>query len=182
MGQAVEEKESILNSVDEVLQKYNPYRENLVPILQRVQDRLGYLPALAMEKIASILDIPPVDVFGVATFYNQFRLNPPGENEFKVCLGTACYMVGGEIALNSLERRLGINEGETTEDKKFSLERVACVGCCSMAPVVVINDSIEGYVTPTKVDGLLNSLGLEFGGEENEDEKEQRNKEGGQGA
>lgn len=181
MGQAVEEKESILNSVDEVLQKYNPYRENLVPILQRVQDKLGYLPTLAMEKIASILDIPPVDVFGVATFYNQFRLNPPGDNEFKVCMGTACYMVGGEIALDSLERRLGIKEGETTGDRKYSLERVACVGCCSMAPVVVINEDIEGYVTPTKVDGLLNSLVLEVGSESG-DKKEQGNKEGEQEA
>ncbi len=156
-----EEREVILSQVGEVLKDFRLSRESLIPVLQKVQEKLGYLPVLAMEKVAGDLGIPAVDVFGVASFYNQFRFNPPGENEIKVCMGTACYIAGGKIALDSFERRLEIKEGETTADRKYSLERVACVGCCTMAPVVVVNDKVEGHVTPTRVDGIL--LGLETG-------------------
>ena len=97
-----------------------------------------------MEIIAEAMDIPSVDVFGLTTFYNQFRLNPPGKHQIKICMGTACYMVGGRIALESFERHLKIGEGETTSDRKYSLETVACVGCCAIAPVVVVNEDIEG--------------------------------------
>ena len=159
MQQLVEgEKELITESVAEILKKHGKDRENLIPVLQEVQNRLGYLPGLAMEKIASEMDVPSVDIFGLATFYNQFRLNPPGKYQIKVCMGTACYMVGGQIALDSFERLLHIKEGETTSDRNFSLERVACVGCCSMAPVVVVNEVIEGKVTPTRADGLMLSF------------------------
>ncbi len=153
-----EEKDAVNEGVHEVLQTFGKERENLIPILQNVQEKLGFLPGPAMEKIAEHLEIPAVDVFGLATFYNQFRLNPPGENEIKVCLGTACYMVGGQITLESFERKLEIQEGETSEDRKYSLDRVACVGCCTMAPVVVVNEEVEGDVTPTRVDGIVNSL------------------------
>lgn len=135
-------------------------REDLIPLLQQVQKRLGYLPEAVLEEIAAVLQVLPVEVFGAATFYNHFRLHPPGENEIKVCLGTACYMVGGRVALESFARRLGIQEGEITPDGKFSLERVACVGCCAMAPVVVVNGRIEKHVTPTRVDGILLSFEL----------------------
>lgn len=152
------EREEIIKQVGEVMDKFQSDREKLLPVLQEVQGRLGYLPVLAMEKVAEAMVIPAVDVYGMATFYNQFRLNPPGENEIKVCMGTACYMVGGQIAMDSFQRRLEINEGETTTDRKYSLERVACVGCCTLAPVVVVNEMVEGHVTPTRVDGLLLSL------------------------
>ncbi len=141
--------------LEETLSQYKPKKENLIPILQQVQKGIGYLPRLAMEKIAEALEIPAVEVYGPATFYNQFRLHPPGDNEIEVCMGTACYMVGGVEAMESFERRLQIKEGETTPDRKFSLERVACVGCCTMAPVVVVNKNVEGHVTPTRVDGIL---------------------------
>ena len=108
----------------------------------------------------------------MATFYNQFRLHPPGKHQIKVCMGTACYMVGGKIALESFERRLQIKEGETTRDRKFSLERVACVGCCSMAPVVVVDEKIEQRVTPTRVDGIMLALAEESDAEKREEEKE----------
>jgi NADH-quinone oxidoreductase subunit E len=152
------EKENILEHVAEILGHWRADRENLIPVLQDVQDRLGYLPGVAMEKIAAAMDIPAVDVFGLATFYNQFRLNPPGDHQFQVCLGTACYMAGGKITMDSFKRRLNIGEGDTTPDRKFSLERVACVGCCSIAPVVVVDGMIEGKVTPTRVDGILLSF------------------------
>ncbi len=153
-----EEIKKIHEVVVKILHNYNHKRERLVPLLQEVQNKLGFLPGPAMEKIAEHFEIPAVDVYGLATFYNQFRLNPPGENEIKVCMGTACYMVGGQVALESFERRLDIKEGGTTPDRKFSIERVACVGCCSMAPVIVLNDQVEGHVTPTRVDGIVNSL------------------------
>lgn len=152
------EKEQILACVDEVLSANSKKRENLIPILQKVQAKLGYLPALAMEKIAENTNVPAADVYGLATFYNQFRLNPPGKHQVKVCLGTACYMVGGDITLESFERRMEIKEGETSLDRLYSLERVACVGCCTMAPVVVVDDQVEGKVTPTRVDGIMLAL------------------------
>ncbi len=170
------EREVIIEHVDEILKNYGGHRENLIPILQEVQDKLGYLPGLAMEKIAKAIDIPSVDVFSLATFYNQFRLNPPGKHQIKVCMGTACYMVGGQIALDSFERRLNIKEGETTSDRNFSLERVACVGCCSIAPVVVVDDNIEGKVTPTRVDGLM--LSFETTDQEQKEEKQKCEEEG----
>ncbi|MDO9535798.1 MAG: NAD(P)H-dependent oxidoreductase subunit E [Bacillota bacterium] len=170
------EKEIIIEHVAEILGGWRADRENLIPILQDVQDRLGYLPGVAMEKIATAMDIPAVDVFGLATFYNQFRLNPPGDHQFKVCMGTACYMVGGNIAMDSFKRRLSIGEGDTTPDRKFSLERVVCVGCCSIAPVVVVDDMIEGKVTPTRVDGIL--LAFEDKHQKKDDNKGNQGQEG----
>jgi NADH-quinone oxidoreductase subunit E len=152
------EKEQILACVGEVLNNNNKNRENLIPVLQKVQSKLGYLPALAMEKIAEGLSVPAADVYGLVTFYNQFRLNPPGKHQVKVCMGTACYMVGGNITLESFERRMEIKENETSPDRLYSLERVACVGCCTMAPVVVVDDEVEGKVTPTRVDGIMLAL------------------------
>ena len=170
------EREEILASVKEVLNESSPKRENLIPVLQKMQARLGYLPALAMEKIAEGLNVPAADVFGLATFYNQFRLKPPGKYQVKVCMGTACYMVGGVIALESFERRMNIKEGETSPDRLYSLERVACVGCCTLAPVVVVNEEVEGKVTPTRVDGIM----LTFD-EKSEEGKEVEKEEGEEG-
>ncbi len=152
------EMEQVLACVGEVLNNNSKTRENLIPVLQKVQSKLGYLPALAMEKIAEGLDVPAADVYGLVTFYNQFRLNPPGKHQVKVCMGTACYMVGGNITLESFERRMEIKENETSPDRLYSLERVACVGCCTMAPVVVVDDEVEGKVTPTRVDGIMLAL------------------------
>ena len=152
------EKEQIIACVKEVLKEKEKTTENLIPILQNVQARLGYLPALAMEMIAAGLAVSAADVYGLATFYNQFRLSPPGKHQVKVCLGTACYMVGGKIALESFERRMEIKEGETSLDRLYSLERVACVGCCTMAPVVVVDEVVEGKATPTRVDGIMLAL------------------------
>ena len=173
------EREAIIKHVDEILKNYRNDRENLIPILQEAQERLGYLPGLAMETISKEINVPAVDAFSLATFYNQFRLNPPGKHQIKVCMGTACYMVGGQIALESFERRLNIKEGETTPDRNFSLERVACVGCCSIAPVVVVDEVIEGKVTPTRVDGLMLSLETEIAREQKEAEATEKRQEKG---
>jgi len=144
-----------------ILNRFSGKKGNLIPILQKVQGRLGYLPREAMIEIARFLGIPEIDVYSVVTFYNQFRLNPPGKHSIKVCLGTACHMKGGYITLDAWKRRLGIDPRQTTPDREFDLDTVACVGCCVMAPVTVVDDKPQGKVEPTRVDGILLSFNLE---------------------
>jgi NADH-quinone oxidoreductase subunit E len=149
------EKVEVRQKTRRALNQFSKKRENLIPILQKVQAELGYLPREVMMEIGEFLGIPEMDVYGVVTFYNQFRLNPPGKHSVRVCLGTACHMKGGYIALDAWKRRLGIEAGETTPDREFDLDTVACVGCCTMAPVSVIDDKPEAKVESTRVDGIL---------------------------
>jgi len=130
-------------------------RRHLIPVLQMIQEVCRYIPREAMELAARHLDISLGDVFGVATFYNQFRFHPPGNNPIKVCLGTACHVRGADIILENFERKLEITEGETTQDREFSLERVACVGCCALAPVALVGDTVHGHMAPSKTEGLV---------------------------
>lgn len=154
----IKEKEAQLE-LERSLRSFEPQRGNLIPILQRMQSLLGYLPSWGMEEVADYLSIPVGEVYGVATFYNQFRLVPPGKYQVKVCTGTACHVKRSYVILEEWERRLGIKEGETTSDRLFSLEKVACVGCCALAPVVVVRqDSAEtfyGHMMTSKVNGLI---------------------------
>ena len=152
-----------LQKTRQILKKFSRKRGNLIPILQKVQGRLGYLPREAMLEIAEFLNIPDIDVYSVVTFYNQFRLTPPGRHSIRVCLGTACHMKGGYITLDAWKRRLSIGRGETTPDREFDLDTVACVGCCTMAPVTVVDDKPQGKVEPTKVDGILLAFEWERG-------------------
>jgi NADH-quinone oxidoreductase subunit E len=153
-------EEKLKRQTRQILRGFAKKRGNLIPILQRLQEKLGYLPREAMLEAARFLDIPEIDVYGVVTFYNQFRLNPPGKHSVRVCLGTACHMKGGYITLDAWKRRLGIDRGQTTPDREFDLDTVACVGCCVMAPVTVVDDKPQGKVEPTKVDGILLSFKL----------------------
>ena len=162
-----EEQEQVIQQTQEILGEYNRKRASLIPILQKVQGKLGYLPREAMLEITEYLDIAAIDVYGVVTFYNQFRLNPPGKHSIKVCLGTACHMKGGYITLDAWKRRLNIQPRQTTQDREFDLDIIACVGCCTMAPVTVVDDKPQGKVEPTRVDGLL----LAFEGEKARDKK-----------
>lgn len=143
-----------------VLDRFGKTRENLIPALQSIQKELGYVPRHAMAEVAEHLRIPEIEVFSVVTFYNQFRRNPPGKHCVRVCLGTACHVKGGAIILDAWKRRLKIGQGETTPDREFDLDTVACVGCCAMAPVTVLDGEAKAKVTPTRVDGLL--LGFEI--------------------
>jgi NADH-quinone oxidoreductase subunit E len=161
MENATAETDRILTSTRQVLSGFSRERPGLIPILQSVQVKLGYLPRAVMLEIADYLNIAPVDVYGVVTFYNQFRLNPPGKHSIKVCLGTACHMKGGYITLDAWKRRLNISPRQTTPDREFDLDTVACVGCCTMAPVTVVDGKPEAKVEPTKVDGILLSFGIE---------------------
>jgi NADH-quinone oxidoreductase subunit E len=126
-----------------------------------------------MEEVASFLATSAGEVFGVATFYNQFRFIPPGKHPIKVCLGTACHVKGGNIILEEWERRLSIKEGGVTSDREFSLDRVACIGCCALAPVVVIgDDEVRGKMSPSAVEGILLKAELEKQKESSKEEQE----------
>lgn len=130
-------------------------RTKLIPILQMIMSVCRFVPTEAMEMAAGHLGIPISEVYGVATFYNQFRFTPPGRHPIKVCLGTACHVRGGDIILENFERRLDIAEGETTADREYSLERVACVGCCALAPVALVGETVHGRMAPSKTEGLV---------------------------
>ena len=128
---------------------------DLVPVLQRTQEALGYLSPDAVRRVARWLKLSESDVFGVATFYAQFRFSPPGRHRLRVCLGTACHVKGGVQMLETLERRLQVSPGETTADGEYGLERVACLGCCALAPVVTIDDTIHAQMSVLKLQELL---------------------------
>jgi len=146
---------SEIEEVDGVLAGYGRSRENLIPILQDVQDRTSFLSEVAVERIAEHLGLSENDVFGVATFYTQFRFHPPGKHHLKVCQGTACHVRGSGLILEAVMRKLGIAPGETTEDGNFSLERVACFGSCALAPVVVVDEKVYGRMTSRKAQRLI---------------------------
>jgi NADH-quinone oxidoreductase subunit E len=162
------EETEIKEKTKAILEGLECKRENLIPILQKIQEELGYLPPSAMIEVARFLNIPEIDVYGVATFYNQFRLTPPGKHSIKVCMGTACHVKGGHITLAAWQRRLKIGPGETSADREFDLDTVACVGCCAMAPVTVVDKKVEAKADPTKVDGILLSFQLQKEKEEKE--------------
>jgi NADH-quinone oxidoreductase subunit E len=139
-----------------LIKKYSDKKGALIPLLQDVQKEYGYVPKEAIEIIAKELKILPIQIYEILTFYAQFYLSPRGKHTIKVCQGTACHVMGGKEILEYLSNKLGIKEGETTKDGMFSLERVACLGCCGMAPVIVIDDDFYGNCTYQKVDFAVN--------------------------
>ena len=130
-----------------ILEPYRGHKESLIPVLQKVQGELGYLPEDAVSEIAHFLGQSESEIYGVASFYAQFRFERQGEHTIKVCQGTACHVKGSARILEEVERELGIQPGGTTEDYKFSLERVACVGCCALAPVMIVDDHVHAQMT-----------------------------------
>ena len=127
----------------------------LMPIMQRAQDIFGYLPEDVQNIIAKGLDIPVSDVYGVATFYAQFNLEPKGKYIISVCLGTACYVKGAQLVLDELEKVLGVTAGSTTPDRLFTLNATRCLGACGLAPVIMVNDDVYGRLTPDQVAGSI---------------------------
>jgi NADH:ubiquinone oxidoreductase subunit E len=131
----------------------------LIAVLQRVQEKVGYLPEEAMNMIAGRMSLSLSNVYGVASFYKHFHFKPRGKNIVKVCMGTACHVRGGKSVLIEMEKKLGIKEGETTPDLAVTLETVGCVGCCALAPVVTINDKeLYGELTPRMVDDIITTV------------------------
>jgi NADH-quinone oxidoreductase subunit E len=146
---AVEER------LNEILTSYQGKEEELIPILQQVQQVFGYLPETAMKRIAKFLRLPEGAVFGVGTFYAQFKLVPSGRNIIRVCRGTACHVRGGARILREVEKHLGIKPGESSPDLEYCLETVACIGACALAPTMVVNDGTHGQMTTKKVAEVL---------------------------
>ncbi|MHC4953061.1 MAG: NADH-quinone oxidoreductase subunit NuoE [Planctomycetota bacterium] len=134
-----------------VLVPFERRPEALIPLLQAVQAHLGYLPPEALGTVARHARVPRSRVYGVASFYSQFRFNPVGRQRVAVCRGTACHVGGARMILEELERTLGIEQGQTTEDMEYSLETVACIGCCGLAPCVSVNDEVSAKLTPKRV-------------------------------
>ena len=141
--------------VKRILDKRGAKIDSLIPILQDIQHKFGYVPEEAVDFVAKELDISPTNIFGIRTFYAQFRLMSPGKHSLKVCQGTACHVRGGEIILNYLMDKLGVKAGDTTKDGRYTFERVACVGCCGMAPVVVVDEKPHGNSSVISVDKLI---------------------------
>ena len=149
------ENDSRNNDLSGILRPERRQRKHLIDILQDIQAAQGYLSRQAMLEVSKFLDIPASSVWGVATFYNQFRFTPPGRKPVKVCLGTACHLAGGQLVLEATARELAIEIGGTTEDREFSLERVACIGCCALAPVLTIGGEVHPRMTPPGVEEVF---------------------------
>ena len=149
---------AIEERLDEIFLGYQGTEGELIPILQQVQHAFGYVPEEAIKRVARFLHVPEVTVFGVATFYAQFKLTPSGRNIVRVCRGTACHVRGGARILKEFQKQLGISAGETTPDLEYGLETVACIGACALSPSVVVNDRVHGRMTPQKVKGILDAV------------------------
>ncbi len=136
---------------EQLLEDWRGRKGNVIPLLQKTQELHGFLSREDMERIARVTGRSPADIYGVATFYAQFRFHPPGKHTLKVCHGTACHVNGAESLDTTLKMELGVEAGETTADGEFSLERVACLGCCSLAPVVMLDNEVHGRLTGDKL-------------------------------
>jgi len=136
--------------LERIFEGFKGSGREVIPLLQRLQREYGYLPEEALEEVAHFTRTPPSKVYGVATFYAQFHLTPQGRHRVQVCRGTACHVKGSRDILQALERELGVGAGGTTEDLRFTLEVVRCIGCCSLAPVMVLDGEAHGRLTPSK--------------------------------
>lgn len=141
--------------LDSIFSSYRGKQEELIPLLQEVQQKFGYLPDNAMLAIARFARVPESAVYAVATFYAQFRFTPIGKTHVMVCRGTACHVRGAPRILEAIEKQLGIKEGEATPDLEYSLETVACIGACGLSPCITVNKQVESKATPKKVTELL---------------------------
>jgi NADH:ubiquinone oxidoreductase subunit E len=148
-------EEELLARLDEVIDRYEDKPGALIPVLQQAQGIFGYLPEVALKRIAKRMNKPYSEVAGVVSFYSFFSTVPRGRNLIRVCLGTACYVRGGMAVLDALRKELGIDVGETTEDREFSLEVARCFGACGLAPVITINDIVHHRVKPARVGEIL---------------------------
>ena len=140
---------------EEVIQKYKDIPGNLMPVLQGIQDGYGYVPRVTVEYVAERLNVYPSQIYGVLTFYAQFHLKPRGRFIIRVCMGTACHVLGAERIKETFFERLGIGHAETSADKRFTFELVACLGACGMAPLAMVNDETYGKMTVQKVDEII---------------------------
>jgi len=159
MAKAKRPAKAALRRIDSIIAGYQEQRWGLIPLLQEIQQVLGYIPPEVIPRIASALGLFPSQVQGVISFYTQLYTEPRGKNVVRVCRGTACHVRGGKTILKLVRQHLGLEEGETTLDFQYSLETVACIGCCALAPNIVINKNIYGHMNPKKVASILGHNG-----------------------
>ncbi|MFC2066989.1 NADH-quinone oxidoreductase subunit NuoE [Chloroflexota bacterium] len=145
----------VKQKLSEIFPHYSGKKEELIPIMQETQEKFRYLPEEAMREISRFLRIPESTVYGVCTFYAQFKLTPLGRKIVRICRGTACHVRGGSKILEEVEKQLGIKAGETTKDLEYTLETIACFGSCALAPVMVIDKNVYGRMTTSKVKSVL---------------------------
>ena len=150
-----EETKAKEEALQRLFAEYRGVKGALIPLLQGAQEIYGYLPKEVMQKISEELKIPFSKTFGVATFYAQFHLKPRGRNIIRVCLGTACHVRGGAKVFGAIKEHLGVDDGETTEDLRYTLETVACLGACGLAPCMMVNDDTHGRLTPDRSTEML---------------------------
>jgi len=141
--------------LDEIIKKHKGKPGGLIPVLEEAQVALEYLPMAVQKKIAQELNLPLSRVYGVVTFYSFFTMTPRGKYTVRVCLGTACYVRGGKAIAEALKKEFGIQEGETTPDRMFTLETIRCLGACGLGPVMVVNEDVHGRCKPSKVKEIL---------------------------
>ena len=144
-----------VNQLNAIIAKYNGKTVGLIPLLEEDQVALEYLPISVQKKIAGGLNLPLSRVYGVVTFYSFFTMTPRGKHTVRICLGTACYVRGGKALSDQLKKEFGIEEGETTPDRMFTLETVRCLGACGLGPVIVVDENVHGRVKPAKVKEIL---------------------------
>lgn len=163
---AVTQGNRIEEDLDAILSSHEGKPTELIPLLQQVQQLFGYLPAPAMRKLAKFTRLPESRVFAVASFYAQFRFTPTGKNIVKICQGTACHVLGAPRILDEVQKQLGIKAGETTPDLEYSVETVACIGCCALAPCIMVNQEVHGRLSSKDVASIFGKRGTE--GENND--------------
>jgi len=144
--------------IEEILERYPSKPEYLIFLLQDIQDDYGFISPETMQLVSEHTGVPITQAYSVATFYQSFRLEPKGEHEIRVCLGTACHLKGGPRIVEELERRLGVAAGETTEDMMFTLDTVNCLGACALAPVMVVDEQYESNITAGKIEKILKRI------------------------
>ncbi len=157
----IEEEKVDLSLLDPIIEKYKNVRGNLIPLLQHTQNLYGYIPKKAFQKLEQETGLSLSDMYGVASFYAQFRLKPVGKNIIKVCHGTACHVQNATVITDSLQEELGIKDGQTTSDGLFTLESVACLGCCSLAPVMMIGENTYGKLTGKEACNIIKKIATE---------------------
>ena len=156
MCECIENK--IKKEVQDIMAPYKEEKDNLIPILNDIQEKYGYIPKTAQLEVSRYLNIPMAEIFGVITFYSRFTLEPKGKYNISVCLGTACFVKGSQAILDRLKERLKLEEGKTSEDGKFSIDTTRCVGACGIAPVFTVNGEVYGHATVKKLDEVLKQL------------------------
>lgn len=147
-----------IESLGTILKRFRPVRENLIPILQAIQEEFGYVPLAIVRPVATYMNIFPSEVSGVVTFYNQFATTPRGRNVIRVCRGTACHVRGGRAVYQTVRKYTGLEQGETSEDMRFTFEVVACLAACALSPVMVVNKIYYGKLNPGRIEAVLKSL------------------------